>query len=451
MSFRDWAKNAFLLIAVLSIAIPHLSYSRTITVSPIGVADYPTIGQAIATALSGDTIRVSPATYRESVGLKSGVVVLGNGYENTRIEIDILANPVYAVNVSHAKISGFTLAYTGTEIPATVYVQSSRVTISNCRILNTTVSGVYAIEESEVTVEGCIVEQNEGHGVVTSGGSKGSIRDSQIQDNQVDGLFFGGASFGEVTGNTVTGNGANGVEVIGAGPVTMSGNVTSGNTYAGIRAADTSQVDVRGNTTVENGTYGILVQSGSVASIVDNIVVWNSIGGIYTKGGEAGDGIISEIGYNDVWDNGVTVQMTGNLSNYQGFQAPAEDMSVNPFFLDDAAGDYRLRSNSTLIGAGRDGGTVGALGIVSPEEESAVPSPVFIRAFPDTAYWTLLQGQAWLSVDIYIMVGNLVSFIPDEVEVRFFGEDGGIVVSERIPASDFRATSAVIETDVTNL
>ena len=126
-------------------------------------------------------------------------------------------------------------------------------------------------------------------------------------------------------------------------------------------------------------------------------------------------------------------------------------MSVNPFFLDDAAGDYRLRSNSTLIGAGRDGGTVGALGIVSPKEESAVPSPVFIRAFPDTAYWTLLQGQAWLSVDIYIMVGNLVSFIPDEVEVRFFGEDGGIVVSERIPASDFRATSAAIETDVTNL
>ncbi len=332
------------------------SLGPVLHVAADGSADYRTISDAMDVAVMGDTVRVAPGTYRETVWLKSGVVVLGSGYEGTRIEIDILANPVYAVNVSDAKISGFTLAYTGTESPVTVFVDSSQVTVANCRITNTTVSGVYAVNGSKVTVEGCLVEQNKGFGIAIYGGSEGYIWDNQIRDNRLNGVVYAEASFGQLMGNTITGNKANGLVIAGAGAVTVTGNVLARNSWAGIISLTESELEVRGNTIVENGTYGILVLSRSVASIVDNIAASNLIG-ISIQGGEEGDGVVSEIGYNDVWNN--------RGGNYLGFTSTPElDLSVDPRFVNAEAGDYHLWRDSPLLGAGQAGGTIGTFGIL---------------------------------------------------------------------------------------
>ena len=445
-----WMAVVGLMVVIFLLAVPGPSSGRTITVSFGGGSDYPTIGQAVVAASSGDTIQVNPGTYQESVGLKSGVVLQGSGYEDTRIEVDGLANPVYAVNSSEVEISGFTLAYTDTQSVATVFVQSSQMTITNCRMINPVVSTIYAIEGSTVTVEACVVDQGS-VGIFFGGGSQGVIRASRFENSVWSGITFADSAFGEVTESWVMDNGSNGIEVNGAGPVRLVGNVVTGNTWAGIVGLEGAELDIRANTLVENGTFGVLVQSGSAATLVDNLMVRNAIGGISTQGGEAGNGIIVEIGHNDVWDNGVTTQYVGNLSNYQGLEAPSSDLSINPAFLDAAAGDYRLRSHSPLIGAASDGGAIGTLDVVSSEEENAMPSAVFIQAFPDTAYWTLIQDQAWLSVDLYLVAGSATGFAPEEVEVRFFHEDGSMVASERVQAPEFRTTSARVETDVTNL
>ena len=443
--------DALLLAAALGLVIPGASSSETIAVAADGSFDHATIGEAMAAAVDGDTVRVGPGTYRERVVLRSGVVVHGSGYEDTRIEVDWLANPVYAPSVAGAEISDFTLAYTGSEPPVVVLLQSARVTVSRCRITSTGGIGVYAVDGSEVEVRECVVEQNDGFGVYVSSGSRGYVRDSQIRGNDYAGVAFDRGASGEVTGCLLTENSGNGITVNGAGPVVVSGSVLARNSGVGVFGLEGADMELRRNTVVGNGSYGILLRSGSVASIYDNVVVGNLYGGIVTTGGEQGDGSVRAIGHNGVWGNGLTSQSSGNRSNYQGAEASASDLTSNPCFFDEASGDYRLRSNSPLIGAASDGGTIGALGVAGPEEERASPSTVSILAFPKTAYWTLTQDQAFLSVDLHMWAGTESAFVPEEVEMRFFGHDDQLAALERIPSADFRTTAARIEGNVVDL
>ncbi len=59
------------------------SLGPVLRVAADGSEDYRTIGDAMAVAITGDTVRVGPGTYRESVALKSGIVLEGSGDENT--------------------------------------------------------------------------------------------------------------------------------------------------------------------------------------------------------------------------------------------------------------------------------------------------------------------------------------------------------------------------------
>jgi hypothetical protein len=76
------------------------------------------------------------------VHLKDGVTLRGSGYDDTRIELDARAKPVYAIDVSDARIEGFAVAYAGTSSVPTVSLKSSLVAISACRIRNSAVSAV---------------------------------------------------------------------------------------------------------------------------------------------------------------------------------------------------------------------------------------------------------------------------------------------------------------------
>jgi len=330
---------------------------RKITVSSGAESDYATIGAAMVVAVSGDTVRVAPGTYVESLELKSGVVLQGSGYEHTRIEFDAPANPVFAHGVSEAVLSDFTLAYTGSETVAALAVSSSQVRMSHCRIVgHSGTSVVFVTGESALRVEGCLIEQG-GMGILLAGGSQAAIYDSQIRDNQWAGVEFSEGSSGQIVGSTISGNGIHGVTVREAGPVSIQRSVLHHNAQDGILGKSGAEVEIGGNTLVANGSWGIQIVSGSVARVVDNIVVANNHGGITTQRGEEAEGTIAEIGYNDVWNNSDV--------NYQNVQAPASDLSVAPLFVDPEAADYRLWAESPLAGAASDGGTIGALPVAA--------------------------------------------------------------------------------------
>ena len=454
MRVHTWVLHIRVLQLVLPVAaslvtVSSLCDGATITVSGAG-SDYATIGEAVVSAVAGDTVRVASGAFAESVELKSGVVLQGDGYQTTRIELDT-ASPVLAYGVVGAVLRGFAVAYTGNGSSSAVSLSASQVVISDCRILsNPGPPVVHATGESALTLERCVVEDG-GTGILLSGGSRGIITDNQIRDNERAGVEFADASYGEIVGNTIGGSGIHGITVRASGPVDIRENVLAHNDIDGILCKNGAAVEIRHNTVVANGSWGIQIISGTVATVVDNIVVGHRGGGITTLRGAEDEGTIAEIGYNDVWDNGTTYRYHEARANYGGLEPPISDLSVNPLFFDPDAGDYRLRSSSWLIDAGSDGGTVGALDAVSPIEEVVHPSTVAVQAFPDPAYWHVLQGEAWLPVDLYLQAGSDAAFVPDEVEVHRQREDGSIIGTERIAAADFRWVSEEIERDLTNL
>ena len=412
----------------------------SLTVSADGNGAYATIQEAMAASVAGDTVRVGAGTYREPVALKSGVALLGSGSEDTRLELDGEGTQVYASEVSDAEISGFSLAYTGTGSYHTVLVRGSRVRISDCRMTNPREVTVYVIEASQVTIEHCVVEHG-APGILLEGGSHGVIRDSRVRNSRTIGIVFLGGASGEVTGSEVMDHGTYGIVVSGAGPVRLAENVVTGNADAGILGMDEGELEIHRNTLVDNGSNGVRLVSGSTATVVDNTLVGHRGGGVSAEEFRN----VAEIGYNDVWDNGTTEKDGGPGRNYAGVAAPPSDRSINPFFLNDAEGDYRLRSNSPLLNAASDGGPVGALGMAPVEEEAAIPPQIFLRAAPDTTRWDLLQGHGYLNVDLYVMAGTAGDFVPEEVVIGYFRADGSLLREDTIPSDQFHVTGPPID------
>jgi hypothetical protein len=72
--------------------------------------DYPTIQAAVDAATPGDTVRVSPGTYTESVQLRAGVCLLGSGARRTILDAHGEGRTlVDLTNAPGSAVAGFTL------------------------------------------------------------------------------------------------------------------------------------------------------------------------------------------------------------------------------------------------------------------------------------------------------------------------------------------------------
>lgn len=79
-------------------------------------ADYPTIQAAIDAAQPGDTVRVAPGAYRESVAMKAGICLHGAGARRTVLDADGEGRTlVDLTGAPGSAVTGFTLR--GTTVP----------------------------------------------------------------------------------------------------------------------------------------------------------------------------------------------------------------------------------------------------------------------------------------------------------------------------------------------
>jgi parallel beta-helix repeat protein len=394
------------------------SYVEAESVGPIlwvaadGSAPYTTIADAMAAAVSGDTVEVGPGTYREVIQLKDGVLLRGRGPNLTRLEFDGLGNPLYGVGTQGARVERMAVAYTGAEGVATVYLDSAAVTLAGCHLSNSAVSVIYGIGASDVSLEDCGIDQG-GFGVYLAGGSVARVQGCRIEGQTWHGIAMEDRAHGDLQGNEIAGNGAHGVVLNRAGAVTMARNVLARNLGDGVRADEATGLLLHRNTITGNGGFGIRVGAVPAAELTDNAIIANGAGGV-----ELGtSGTVAAMGYNDIWGH--------DGKDYAGLPPGATDLSADPDFVDVTSGDYRPRVGSPLINGGNGGGLIGALDPGPAAPEPVLPGDFDGSGLVDFADFFLFADQFGGTNPVYDFDGSgLVDFADFFLFADQFGRGG---------------------------
>jgi len=163
-------KKATLTLLCLSLSIP--CYARTITITPDGTGDYPTIQAAINAANDGDEIVLNPGRYtgygnRDIDYLGKAITVRSeNGPENCIIDCNASSSEY---------INGFKFQNG----------EDANSVLDGLTIKNANYSGIDCSKRSSPTVKNCIISNNSSSGIACYSASP-TIKNCRITDNTAD-------------------------------------------------------------------------------------------------------------------------------------------------------------------------------------------------------------------------------------------------------------------------
>jgi|GEM_PF-2640758 len=400
-----------LIAAHLSVALPAAAFDVWVDANYSGTEQegteekpYKTIQAGINNAIPTlDDVRVKAGIYYESLQLRSGVDIIGDGYEDVIVSGANTARPVYGKNVSNVLLKGLTLRQgMSTTSGGAVYLESSSVTIQACLIglstaplgggiylidtdltlLDSTISsntaasagaGIAAYANCTLSMQNCDVRLNVcnglGGGIYISTDSTAEIDRCAITTN--DALDGGGIywqlSDGSLTGSLIADNLAGrdggGIFIDTAEPdirrCQISWNYTApvsgGGGGAGLYYYNTGNAGLYNCVIDHNSAYG---RAGAIALDASSPAIFNNT--IAANLGYMQDGGIIAAPWSApaivnciVWNNGDDLDgVVAQYSQIQDGDAGTQNSSADPMFANATAGYYLLKPGSPCIDTG---------------------------------------------------------------------------------------------------
>ena len=245
------------------------SYTRTLQVP----GDFKTLAEALESARDRDRIVVAEGTWTGPVIVDKAVTLEGAGKDKTIVEVEAAASTAatFGIHAGGARVSGITFRHRGFDPGANrfsvVLVRGAGVTMSDCRVADSSGHGLAVIDAGNVGATRCVFENNGWDGVAVRGaGSRIEFSKCESIGNFLHGyeLLEGGS--GAIHECLARDNSANGILVD-----TKAENVVIGRN------------DLRGNR-----EYGAVVYSAASGRVHDNQCRENLLGGIAVRFAAAG-------------------------------------------------------------------------------------------------------------------------------------------------------------------
>lgn len=352
--------------ALLLFALAPPALADTFTVAPDGSAEYDTIGEALAVAVSGDVIELAAGTYSEATngevfpltmaagqtlqGAGVGATILDGEYEQGLVEISWTEGDPAALQ---------DLTMTRGEAPQDsdadcLYLWQAEATMERVELLTNgdpdipdmpwNVDSWIDIRSSSLTLTDVILDTNHGsnHGIRCQDSAM-VLQDVSFTGNYIyyslldlrDGCT---GSLENITVLDNTGSNCDGA-LVAAGEANAANAVMAGNDVGPCRLW--SGGDLIHATVADNRTHGIFPLL-EVTRLGHSVVAFNDGGVGLTEGGEAA--------FNDVFGNEPANWIGADLTGADG------NVSVDPLLVDatDDEGDrdLRLADDSPLLDAG---------------------------------------------------------------------------------------------------
>lgn len=293
-----------------------------------------------------------------------GVTIIGEDAE----EVRLITNAGYGVLFLNSRGSTITnLTITGgvrdgdsNATDAGVVAKFSTVTVKNCRIGDNDhlvdsvvvgIGGVIVREGSCVVITGNDIFNNGWDGIALYRGGEAYISDNKISGGRGAGIGVTWDAYAVITGNEIW-EYWKGIGSFGDSRVILRNNIVRDCLGWGIVAAGSSQMDACNNVVYHNGNCGMASWGESAGGRFSNNIVikngwkeqWVAPGvGMQNYGGWDN----FEVSYNNVWGNEAdNYGDTGDLTGIDG------NLSVDPKFVEAAAGDFRLYLDSPCIDTG---------------------------------------------------------------------------------------------------
>jgi serine/threonine protein phosphatase PrpC len=173
-------------LRALGVMAPAVSAPRTWRVGLDATADFPTIGEALAQAVAGDTVEVGEGEYREGLQLPAGVALIGSRKSVLHPPLGARADWV-AITVKKGvggRVAGFRLAASPEQRLGTgILVEGGSVELDDLDIAGTSVAGVDFRSGGSGVLRRSFVHDNAGPGVVVRGGAEPRLEFNVIHHN----------------------------------------------------------------------------------------------------------------------------------------------------------------------------------------------------------------------------------------------------------------------------
>lgn len=271
--------------------------------SDVSGAPYCTIGGALADASGGDTIKIFPGTYAESVDLSA----MGTPGDISLFSVDTGGVPT-ASTVAIESPAGPAITNTVPQFPGVV-------TIDGFTVSSPDDAGIDLSAGGDAIIRNVTANENGGDGVTVNGnGHAITLSDSTLSENAGDGFNPFNTSAPLIVTNVIANfNGQDGMELNVSGPVSISGSTTNGNlgigfggngvntptdgalTIADSRADDNvsdgfeahgaSSISVSGSVADSNGNDGMQLDADGDVTIVDSVAAENDDDGYQIASG----------------------------------------------------------------------------------------------------------------------------------------------------------------------